>query len=156
MNNPRVSRVEASAQCKSTLVEVLRAQVRQEGLTRIVFRCSPYHQNSALYPMITHVERVLGFQPDDTPGQRLDKLQRGLQSYHLSLDDVVPLFAALLSVPVPDERYAALTLTPQQQRWQTHDALVAWLLEEAERQPVLVIWEDLHWADASTLETLGY
>ena len=58
----------------------------------------------------------------------------------------MPLFAALLSVPLPEERYAALRLTPQQQKQQTHDALVAWMLEEAERQPVLLVWEDLHWA----------
>jgi predicted ATPase len=67
---------------------------------------------------------------------------------------VVPLFAALLSVPL-DGRYAAPTLSPQQQKQQTLDALVAWMLEEAERQPVLVAWEDLHWADPSTLEMLG-
>ena len=66
----------------------------------------------------------------------------------------MPLFAALLSVPLP-ERYPALRLTPQQQKQKTQEALVAWLLEEAERQPVLVVWEDLHWADPSTLEMLG-
>jgi len=61
----------------------------------------------------------------------------------------------LLSVPLPAERYAALTLTPQQQKQQTLDALVAWLEAEATRQPVLVAWEDLHWADPTTLEVLG-
>ena len=67
----------------------------------------------------------------------------------------MPLFAALLSVPLPEARYPAVRLTPQQQKQQTYDALVAWMLEEAERQPVLVVWEDLHWADPSTLEYLG-
>src|SRR5207249_4805822 len=61
----------------------------------------------------------------------------------------------LLSVPLPAERYAALTLTPHQQKQQTLDALVAWLAAEAERQPVLVAWEDLYWADPTTLEALG-
>jgi class 3 adenylate cyclase len=69
--------------------------------------------------------------------------------------EVVPLLAALLSVPLPAERYPPLLLTPQQQRQRTQDALVAWLLAEAERQPVLAVWEDLHWADPSTLELLG-
>ena len=73
----------------------------------------------------------------------------------LPLTEVVPLFAGLLSVPLPAERYAALTLTPQHQKQQTLDALVAWLAAEAERQPVLVAWEDLHWADPTTLELLG-
>ena len=139
---------------KSALTEVLRAQVRDEGWPRIAFRCSAYHQHSALYPVITHVERVLDVQREDTPATRLAKLEQGLRPYRLPLDEVVPLFAALLSVPL-DGRYAAPTLSPQQQKQQTLDALVAWMLEEAERQPVLVAWEDLHWADPSTLEMLG-
>jgi predicted ATPase len=67
----------------------------------------------------------------------------------------VPLFAGLLSVPLPAERYATLTLTPPQQKQQTLDGLVAWLAAEAERQPVLVAWEDLYWADPTTLKALG-
>ena len=103
--------------------------------------------------MITHVERVLDVQREDAPATKLAKLEQGLRPYRLPLDEVVPLFAALLSVPL-DGRYAAPTLSPQQQKQQTLDALVAWMLEEAERQPVLVAWEDLHWADPSTLEML--
>jgi predicted ATPase len=68
---------------------------------------------------------------------------------------VVPLVAALLLVPIPEGRYPPLLLSPQQQRQETLDVLVAWLLAEAERQPVLAVWEDLHWADPSTLELLG-
>ena len=68
---------------------------------------------------------------------------------------MVPLFAGLLSVPLPAEHYAALTLTPQQQKQQTLDALLVWMVAAAERQPVLVAWEDLHWADPTTLELLG-
>jgi class 3 adenylate cyclase/predicted ATPase len=140
---------------KSSLVETIRVQVRCEGYTRVAARCSPYHTNSALYPVIEHVQRALQLQRDDTPAVKLDKLERTLRTYRLPLEEVVPLFAALLSVPLPEERYPALRLTPQQQKQQTHDALVAWTLEEAERQPVLVVWEDLHWADPSTLEYLG-
>jgi class 3 adenylate cyclase/predicted ATPase len=140
---------------KSALLERLRAQVRAEGLPRMAFRCSPYHTTSALYPVITHFERLLQFAPDDPPAARLAKLEAGLRPYRLPLAEVVPLFAGLLSVPLPAERYAPLTLTPPQQKQQTLDALVAWLAAEAERQPVLVAWEDLHWADPTTLETLG-
>jgi class 3 adenylate cyclase/predicted ATPase len=139
---------------KSSLVEVLRAHVRDEGLSRITFRCSSYHRNSTLYPVIAHVERLLDFQREDAPETKLDKLEQGLQPYSLSLEDVLPLFATLLSVPL-DGRYPAPTLTPQQQKQQTLDALVAWMLEEAEQQSLLVVWEDLHWADPSTLEMLG-
>jgi AAA ATPase domain/Adenylate and Guanylate cyclase catalytic domain len=140
---------------KSALVESLRVQVRAEGLPRIAHRCSPYHTTSALYPVITHIEHLLQFEQDDSPATRLTKLEVGLQPYGLPLAEVVPLLAGLLSVPLPAERYAALTLTPQQQKQQTLDALVAWLVAEAERQSVLVAWEDLHWADPTTLEYLG-
>jgi class 3 adenylate cyclase/predicted ATPase len=140
---------------KSSLVEVLRAQVRQEGLPRIAFRCSSYHQNSALYPVIAHVEHLLQFEREDAPAAKLDKLEQGLRPYSLPLDEVVPLLASLLSVPL-EGRYPTPPLTPpQQQKQQTLDALVAWMLEEAEQQPVLVVWEDLQWADPSTLELLG-
>jgi predicted ATPase len=139
---------------KSRLVEALRERVRREGATRIAFRCSPYYQNSALYPVIDHLQRFLQWQRHDTPEAKLDTLERVLRTYRLPLEDVVPLFATLLSVPLP-ERYPPLNLTPQRQRQKTQEALVAWLLEEAERQPVLAVWEDLHWADPSTLEVLG-
>jgi predicted ATPase/class 3 adenylate cyclase len=140
---------------KSALVERLRAQVRAEGLPRMAFRCSPYHTSSALYPVITHLEHLLQLEPDDHPTTRLAKLEAGLRPSGLPLAEVVPLLAGLLSVPLPAERYAPLTLTPPQQKQQTLDTLVAWLVAEAERQPVLVAWEDLHWADPTTLEVLG-
>jgi predicted ATPase len=140
---------------KSALVERLRAQVRAEGIPRMALRCSPYHTTSALYPVITHLEHLWQFEPDDSPATRLAKLEAGLRPSGLPLAEVVPLFAGLLSVPLPTERYAALTLTPPQQKQQTLDALVTWLAAEAERQPALVAWEDLHWADPTTLETLG-
>ena len=140
---------------KSALVEALRAQVRAEGVPRIAFRCSPYHTTSALYPVITHIEHLLQLAPDDPPATKLAKLEAGLRPSGLPLAEVVPLLAGLLSVPLPAERYAPLTVTPQHQKQQTLDALVAWLVAEAERQPVLVAWEDLHWADPTTLEFLG-
>jgi predicted ATPase len=140
---------------KSALVEGLRTQVRAEGLPRMALRCSPYHTNSALYPVITYLEHLLQLAPDDPPDARLAKLEAGLRPYDLPLTEVVPLLAGLLSVPLPAERYTALTVTPQHQKQQTLDALVAWLAAEAERQPMLVAWEDLHWADPTTLEYLG-
>jgi predicted ATPase/class 3 adenylate cyclase len=140
---------------KSRLVEVLRERVVSEGSPGIVLRCSPYHTHSALYPVITHLRRVLAWRRDETPATTLDTLERTLQVYGLPPDEAVPLVATLLSMPLPEGRYPLLRLTPQQQRQRTLDALVAWLLGEAERQPILVVWEDLHWADPSTLELLG-
>src|SRR5215831_19267806 len=140
---------------KSALVDTLRAQVRREGLTRVAIRCSPYHTHSALYPIIAHVQQALRFERHDTADEKLAKLEQALQTVRLPLHEVVPLLAALLAVSLPDGRYPLLPLTPLQQRQQTYDALVAWMLEEAERQPVLMVWEDLHWADPSTHELLG-
>jgi class 3 adenylate cyclase/tetratricopeptide (TPR) repeat protein len=139
---------------KSALVEVLRAHVRAEGLPRIAFHCSPYHQNSALYPVMTHLEHLLQLDREDTPAAKMDKLEQRLQQYSLPLDETVPLVAALLSVPLQG-RYALPPLTPQQHKQQTLDALVAWLVDEVERQPLLLVWENLHWADLSTLEMLA-
>jgi class 3 adenylate cyclase/predicted ATPase len=140
---------------KSALVQTLREHVRRDGCARLTFRCSPYHTSSALYPVITHFQRLLRWDHDEAPEARLVKLERLLDASRQPLAEVVPLLAALLAVPLPEGSYAALTLTPQQQRQQTLDALVAWLLAEAEQQPVLAVYEDLHWADPSTLELLG-
>ncbi len=109
--------------------------------------------NSALYPVIEHLQHLLHWEQEDTPAVKLAKMAEVLQRYRFSLEEVVPLMAALLSVPLGD-RYPPVRLTPQQ-RQQTLDTLVAWLLAEAERQPMLVLWEDLHWANSSTLELLG-
>ena len=103
---------------------------------------------------MTHLERLLRFERHDPPETKLAKLEQALQTSSLPLHEVVPLIAALLATPL-NGRYAPLRLSPEQQKRQTLDALVAWLLEEAGRQPVLTVWEDLHWADPSTREFLG-
>ena len=140
---------------KSRLVEVLRERVEREGCTRMTFRCSPYYQQSALHPVIEQVQRLLQLHRDDTPEIKLAKLEQALQASRFALDEVVPLLAALLSIPLPEARYAPLHLSPQRQRQKTLEVLLAWLLAEAERQPTLAVWEDLHWADPSTLEFLS-
>jgi hypothetical protein len=120
---------------KSRLVEVLRERVGREGATWLTFRCSPYHTHSALYPVIAHLHQVLHFRQDDTPAARLNTLQSALQAARLPLEEAVPLFAALLSVPLA-ERYPPPDWSPQKQRQKTQEALAAWLVAEAERQPV--------------------
>ena len=139
---------------KSALVDTLRRAARAEGLTRITFRCSPYHTNSALYPVVEHWKRLAGWQPEDDGAARIAKLESALAPYRLPREEAVPLFASLLSLPL-GEGYPRLDLTPQQLKEHTEDALVALSLEEAERQPLLEVWEDVHWADPSTLDVLG-
>jgi class 3 adenylate cyclase/predicted ATPase len=140
---------------KSRLVEALRQRLGSEEMASIVLRCSPYYTHSALYPVIEHLQRLLHFHREETPEEKLDKLEHSLREYGFACDEVVPLFAALLSVPLPEGRYPPLPLSPQQQKRKTAEALVAWLVEAAERQPLLAVWEDLHWADPSTLELLS-
>jgi class 3 adenylate cyclase/predicted ATPase len=139
---------------KSALVDTMRRAVRAEGLTRVTLRCSPYHTNSALYPAVEHFKRLAGWQPEDDGSARLAKLQTSLAPYRLPREEAVPLFASLLSLPLGDS-YPRLDLTPEQLKEQTADAIVALTLEEAERQPLLQVWEDVHWADPSTLDLLG-
>ena len=140
---------------KSSLVEGLRRHVRQEGYPRLAFRCSPYHTNSALYPIVETVQQMLDWQPDDPEDIKLTKLEQAFEGTDLPQDEAVPLVASLLSLELPATRYPALALPPQQQRQQAQDTLVAWVQQAAMRQPVLAVWEDLHWADSSTLELLG-
>src|SRR5713226_529516 len=138
---------------KSRLVQTLKEQVLTEGATRIEFRCSAYHQNSAFYPIIEHLQRFLQFAPHETPQAKLIKLQQALTAYRFPQADTVPLLAALLSLPHP-EGAPPITLSPQKQKQKTQEALVTWLVEEAEKAAVYCAWEDLHWADPSTLEVL--
>jgi TOMM system kinase/cyclase fusion protein len=138
---------------KSRLVQELKEQLGHEGVRRIEFHCSPYHQNSALYPIIDHLQCLLQFEREDSPAVKLEKLQHTLRHYRFAQTATVPLFAALLSLPHP-AGYPAITVSPQKQKEQTQAALVAWLVEEAEQQPVYTTWEDVHWADPSTLEVL--
>ncbi len=140
---------------KSRLIEALRERVSGEDHTWIAVRCSPYHANSTLYPVIEHLKRVMGWKQEDGADEKLEKLETALKAQSLPPEESVPLYAELMSLPLPEGRYAPLELNARQQREQTLDALAGWLLEEAERTPVLHMWEDLHWADPTTLELLG-
>ncbi len=140
---------------KSRLVQMLTAQVASEPQTWLTpCQCSPYHQHTALYPMIDLLERVaLRFEREESPPQKLSKLEGFLVQYGLPLVETVPLFATLLSLPLP-AAYTPPTVSPEQQKQQTLRALLTILLRIAAQQPVLFVMEDLHWVDPSTLELL--
>jgi predicted ATPase/class 3 adenylate cyclase len=142
---------------KTALAETVSAQAKKEGFTRTTFRFSPYYTNSGLYPVIENIKRVARWEADDTPYTKLAKLEQMLAKYNWAANakEVVPLFAALVSLQLPAGRYPPLSLTAQEQKQRTLDALVAWTLEEAERRPIFDLWDDLHWADPTTLELLG-
>ncbi len=139
---------------KSRLLEALRERLSGERFLWNAIRCSPYHTQSALYPIIRQLHAVLGWSDDDDPDRKLEKLESAVSGFSLEAGEMVPLLASLLSLPLPEGRYAPLALAPQQQRHMTLDAIAAWLFEAAENQPVLQVWEDVHWADPSSLELL--
>jgi class 3 adenylate cyclase/predicted ATPase len=141
---------------KSRLVQVLKEQAATEPQAWLTpCQCSPYHQNTALYPLIELLERVaLRFEREESPAQKLTKLEGFLLQHDLPLAEAMPLFATLLSLPLPAD-YAPLFLSPAQQKQQTLHALLTILLRLTAQQPVLFVMEDLHWADPSTLELLS-
>jgi class 3 adenylate cyclase/predicted ATPase len=138
---------------KSRLAAALAERIAGEPHTRLRYQCSPYHTNSALHPFIAQLERAAGFKADDTLEQRLDKLETVLAMGVSRIAGVAPLFAALLSIPF-GERYAPLALSPTQQRRRTLAALLDQFEGLARQQPILLLFEDAHWADATSLELL--
>ena len=135
---------------KSRLVQVLKDHVANEPHVRWECRSAEYSQNTALFPLMDLFQRLLRFQADETPDEKFGKLEQTLSQYRLPLGETVPLFAPFLTLPLPDNRYPFLNLSPQRQRQKTLETIVAILLELAERQPVLFILEDLHWTDPTT------
>ena len=138
---------------KSRLVRALREQLGEHSLTPLSHFCSPYHQGSALHPVIGLLERGAGLARDDPPERQLDKLEALLA---LATDDVpavAPLLADLLGIPTGG-RYPPLALSPQRRKERTLAALLTQLEGLAARQPVLALYEDVHWSDPTTLELL--
>lgn len=143
---------------KSRLVHVVKEHVLKEhqGEPRAIveWRCSPYYQNTGLYPVVDFFERSLGAKPEAPADERLAGLAAYVTQYGLGGDDVVPLLATLLSIRYED-RYPPLAMSPQRQKDRTLEILLEWTRACAREQPVLFVVEDLHWVDPSTLEFLG-
>ncbi|MGA7600794.1 MAG: AAA family ATPase, partial [Pseudolabrys sp.] len=138
---------------KSRLTAALLESLAPEPHTRLRYFCSPQHTDSAFYPIIGQMERAAGLLHDDTPQQKLDKLDALLAQTSTSIQDAA-LIAEMLSLP-NDGRYPALELTPQQRRQKTLEALTAQMEMLSRQKPVLMIFEDAHWADPTSLESLG-
>ena len=115
--------------------------------------CSPHHQDSALYPTVTRLQRAAGFRHEDTTEQRLDKLEALLRQATNDLGEALPLLAALLWIPTGDP-CPPLDLSPQKQKEKTLKALLAQVEGLATRQPALMVVEAAHWSDPTTRELL--
>ena len=139
---------------KSRVIRTLLERLGDEPYTPLSHYCSPHHVNTALYPVIGLLERAARLERDAPADEQLARLEAVLARAGDRLDEVVPLLAALLGVPT-GARYPALTLTPKVQKQRTLQVLVDQIAGLAAQQPVLALYEDVHWIDPSTLELLG-
>jgi AAA ATPase domain/Adenylate and Guanylate cyclase catalytic domain len=138
---------------KSRLTAALFERLATEPHTPLRYFCSPQHTDSALYPIISQMERAAGFAHGDSAQTKLDKLDAVLARSYTPPQDRA-LFAELLSLP-NDGRYPKAELAPQQRRQRTFEALTTQIVSLAEQSPVLMIFEDIHWIDPTSLEALG-
>jgi len=138
---------------KSRLTRVLRERIAGERHAALRYQCSPYHLNSALYPFTEQLEFAAGFTREDTPEQKLDKMEAMLAGGPEQRAEAAPLLAALLSLP--GERYPPLNLSPQKQKEKTLEALTGQIEALSRRQPVLMVFEDAHWIDPTSQEVLN-
>ena len=137
---------------KSRLAAVLRQRLQTEQHHIFQYFCSPHHRDTPFFPIIGQLEREARFEHGDTPEAKLDKLGALLAPVAPSEEDIA-LIAELLSLP-HSARYRVPDLTPQRKKEKTLEALVRYLAGFAQRQPLLMIFEDLHWTDATSREFL--
>ncbi|QQN63449.1 AAA family ATPase [Bradyrhizobium diazoefficiens] len=139
---------------KSRIAQFLLEWTGSGPHTNLRFFCSPLHQDSALYPTITQIERAAGLRRDDSDEERLGKLEALIGYATSDLNAAIPLMADLLAIPMGD-RYARLTLTPQKRKEKTLEVLLGQVEGLAARRPVLMVVEDVHWSDPTTRELLN-
>jgi class 3 adenylate cyclase/predicted ATPase len=138
---------------KSRITETLRKRISTDDPVNLRYQCSPYHTNSVLYPIIEQLERAAQIDTGDSSELKLEKLESLLASGTLDVEAIVPLIAHLLSIPAGN-RYAPLQMTPDRIKEQTLEVLVAQMEVLSRNQPLLLIFEDAHWADPTSLKWL--
>ncbi len=139
---------------KSRLVQLLHARLADDRHSWLECCSSRYHQSSAFRPIIELLEEALRFSPEDSPGAKLALLEAALGRTGFSASETLPLLTTLLSLPLPD-RYQPPFLSPEAQRHRTLELLADWLFSLTAEQAMVLVVEDLQWADPSTLELLG-
>lgn len=139
---------------KSRITQSLCKHLTGEPVLQVRYNCSPYHVNSALYPVIDQLERAAGFRPEDTAETKLDSVEALLARTSQNAADVIALIAALLSIPTGPQSPTA-KYTPAAQKAKTLEALLGQLVALAQQQPLLLVLEDAHWIDPTTSELIG-
>ena len=138
---------------KSRILGALRERLEAEGVQALRFQCSPYYVNSAFWPVVDNFERGLKFIRDEAADAKLDKLEAlVVTQYGRPLADV-RFVASILSIPC-EQRYGALPITPQKHKDETLRILVDISEAAARQRPSVLLFEDAHWADPTTLEVL--
>jgi class 3 adenylate cyclase len=138
---------------KSRVLSALRDKLEGEGAMPMRFQCSPYYVNSAFWPSIDNFERTLKFARDESAESKLDKLEALLVDHYDRPISDVRFIASMLSIPC-EERYGKITMTPEKYKDETLRALVDLTEVSARKQPSVLLFEDAHWADPTTLEVL--
>ena len=138
---------------KSRILNELRTRLEQEGVRSLRFHCSPYYANSAFYPIIDNFERALQVSCEETAELKLDKLEALVVGEYGRPREDVRFIAAMLSVPC-DDRYGTVTMTPQRFKDETLRALVDTVEAVAHQASTVMLFEDIHWVDPTTLETM--
>ncbi len=138
---------------KSRIAETLKERISLDDPICLRYQCSPYHSNSYLYPVIDRLERAAQINAGDTPDLNRDKLKSLLAQGTPDIEAVVTHFALLLSIPA-EKQEATTGISPDQQKALTLEALVAQMAIMSQQHPVLMIFEDTHWADPTSLELL--
>ncbi|MBL0126495.1 MAG: AAA family ATPase [Flavobacteriales bacterium] len=139
---------------KSRLVQMLKEHVAASSIAWLTpCQCSPYHQSTSMYPYIDLIERVvLKFERQETPREKLKKIEGMLVQYGFHIPEILPVFGAFHSLP-PEAGYTPTAMDPAQQRRKYMDAMLRILDDRSRRQPLLFVVEDLHWSDPTSLET---
>lgn len=136
---------------KSRVIEALQQELAADAHARINLQCSPYHSDSALYPVIQYLNRVAGLAPVDPSDVRTEKLRSLLGARHIADPAALPLLAELLSIPLPE---AAPAASPAQRKAATLALIVEIMTRTSDSDPVLTVLEDAHWIDATTIELM--
>lgn len=139
---------------KSRIVETFRHRISEDSHVAFPYQCSPYHTNSPLHPIIGQIEYAAGIDPDDAPAVKLDKLESFLKPSSDHPENPISLFAALLMIPT-GSRYPPPDPDPQRRKERTLQALIEQLTGTARENQTLVILEDAHWADPTSLDLFG-
>ena len=137
---------------KSRMIEALLDELASEAHARINLQCTPYHSDSALYPVIQYLNRAAGFAPADPPDVRTDKLHALLAARHITHATALPMLAELLSISLAES--PPTTSSPAQRKAAMLALLVEILMRIGDNDPVLIVLEDAHWIDATTLEMM--